>query len=337
MRLLVSLASCCAAAASRAADAALLQRAVRGRRRLAGDSFLDRPGAPAGAAGARFRGALRRGRFRRMERARGTRRHPDPRGRIVAGRMFGFRRGKENVKVGSLTDVHRPVCPSFGRRGLELPVFELPGGASVFARERWTGAPMMAGLRRGTGAILWVAVPPGERGYERFPYLLQALADLGMEPPFRSSRLWAFFDSAYRSRVDLDYFAARWRESGIAALHVAAWHFYEPDAEAGRLSRQADRGLSSRRDPGVRLARAAARQREILGRPSGVARKDRRPAGCPTRLAQADEPDQSRLLPRRVRGRAASWSAASIGTASTWPSCISNRSRASATRRVSRP
>jgi hypothetical protein len=76
-----------------------------------------------------------------------------------------------------------------------------------------------------------VAVPPGERGYERFPYLLNALADLGMDPPFRSSRLWAFFDSAYRSRVDLDYFAARWRQAGIAALHVAAWHFYEPDAE----------------------------------------------------------------------------------------------------------
>ena len=34
---------------------------------------------------------------------------------------------------------------------------------------------MMAGLRRGAGAVLWIAVPPGERGYERFPYLLEAL------------------------------------------------------------------------------------------------------------------------------------------------------------------
>jgi len=89
---------------------------------------------------------------------------------------------------------------------------------------------MTAGMRRGAGALLWVAVPPGEKGYERFPYLLEALCDLGMDPPFRSSRLWAFFDSSYRSRVDLPYFAARWRKAGIAALHVAAWHFYEPDA-----------------------------------------------------------------------------------------------------------
>jgi hypothetical protein len=58
---------------------------------------------------------------------------------------------------------------------------------------------------------------------------MQALTDLGLEQPFRSSRLWAFFDSSYRSRVDLDYFAVRWRKAGIAALHVAAWHFFEPD------------------------------------------------------------------------------------------------------------
>jgi hypothetical protein len=146
--------------------------------------------------------------------------------------MFGFRRGKESVRVLSLTDVHQPKLPIVWEKGLELPRFELPEGARVFARERWTDAPMMAGLRRGTGAVLWVAVPPGERGYERFPYLLQAVCDLGFEPPFRTARLWAFFDSAYRSRVDLDYFAARWRESGIAALHVAAWHFFEPNAES---------------------------------------------------------------------------------------------------------
>ena len=146
--------------------------------------------------------------------------------------LFGFRRAKKDpVRVQSLSDVHRPTLPIVWEKGLELPLFEIPENAQVFARERWTGAPMTAGLKRGAGAILWVAAPPGERGHERFPYLLNALADLGMEPPFRSNRLWAFFDSAYRTRVDVDYFAARWRKAGIAALHVAAWHNFEPDAE----------------------------------------------------------------------------------------------------------
>lgn len=145
--------------------------------------------------------------------------------------MFGFRRTKENTRVSSVIDVHQPKLDIVWEHGLELPVFALPAGARVFARERWTGAPLLAGLTKGAGALLWVAASPGERGYERFPYILAALRDLGLEPPFRSARLWAFFDSAYRARVDLEYFAKRWQQGGIAALHVAAWHFYEPDPQ----------------------------------------------------------------------------------------------------------
>jgi hypothetical protein len=144
---------------------------------------------------------------------------------------FGFRPTRENVRVSSLQDVHLPKLPIVWEKGLDLPRYEVPTEAKVFARERWTGAPMLAGFRRGAGAVLWVEVSPGARGYERFPYLLHALADLGLDPPFRSNRLWAFFDSSYRLRVDLDYFAARWRTAGISALHVAAWHFYDPDRE----------------------------------------------------------------------------------------------------------
>ncbi len=144
---------------------------------------------------------------------------------------FGFRATKDTVRISSLQDIHMPKLPVVWEKGLELRRFETPAEATVFATERWTGAPLLAGYKRGAGAVLWVEVSPGERGYERFPYLLQALTDLGLDPPFRSNRLWAFFDSCYRLRVDLDYFAARWRNAGISALHVAAWHFYDADAE----------------------------------------------------------------------------------------------------------
>jgi len=152
--------------------------------------------------------------------------------------MFGFVRTPENVRVASLIDAHQPKLSIVWEHALEMPVFQIPEGARVFARERWSGAPLLAGLRKGSGAVLWVATSPGIVGYERFPYLLAALGDLGFDPPFRSARLWVFFDSAYRSRVDLDYFAARWRKAGIAALHVAAWHYYEPDPAADAWLRQ---------------------------------------------------------------------------------------------------
>ena len=119
----------------------------------------------------------------------------------------------------------------------DLQRFEIPETARIFARERHEKAPLVAGFRRGSGAVLWIATSPGPHGYERFPYLPQALADLGLEAPFRSAHLWAFFDSAYRSHVDLDYFAPRWRQAGISALHVAAWHYWEPDPQADEYLR----------------------------------------------------------------------------------------------------
>jgi hypothetical protein len=144
---------------------------------------------------------------------------------------LGFKPGQKRVMVRSIIDRRAPKLSIVWETAVEIPVFEAPKDATVFAAERWEGAPLMAAVRRGTGAALWVAVSPGQQGYERFPYLLLALHDLGVNAPFRSERLWAFFDGAYRSRVDLGYFADRWRKSGIGALHVAGWHYWEADAE----------------------------------------------------------------------------------------------------------
>ncbi|HYM11750.1 MAG TPA: hypothetical protein VEU62_13525 [Bryobacterales bacterium] len=144
-------------------------------------------------------------------------------------REFGFRPTSKTVRVASVEELRDPELEVVWEKPLVLPVYELPEGARVFAREKWTGAPLVAGFRRGGRAVLWTAAGVGEKGYERFPYLLQALADLGVTFPFRGARTWAFFDYSYRMRADSDFLARRWRQEGIAAIHVAAWHFYDPD------------------------------------------------------------------------------------------------------------
>ena len=159
-------------------------------------------------------------------------------GASTAAESFGIKPGTKRVSVRSVIDERAPKLGIIWEKAQELPIYELPPDAKIFAKERWTGAPLMAGFRRGAGAVLWVATKPGLRGYERFPYVLQALTDLGLQPPLRSNRIWAFFDSSYRSRVDVDYFAERWRKGGIAALHVAAWHYTEPDAERDEYLRK---------------------------------------------------------------------------------------------------
>jgi hypothetical protein len=156
---------------------------------------------------------------------------------------FGFRpNSKPRVSVRSVEDLRAPELHIIWGKALDLADFDIPAGARVFARERWQKAPLLAGYRKGAGAVLWAAAPPGSfpgnHGYERFPYLPQALLDLGLALPFHSTRLWAFFDSAYRARVDVDYFAGRWRAAGISALHVAAWHSWERDPEADEYLRR---------------------------------------------------------------------------------------------------
>jgi hypothetical protein len=135
----------------------------------------------------------------------------------------------KRVPTRQLRDVHDERMQIVWERTLDLPVYNLPGEAKVFARERWSGAPMAAGLHVGPGRVLWLSVMPGAKGHERFPFIPQALLSLGLQPPFRSGRLWAFFDSSYRLRADPEYLARRWRQGGIGAIHVAAWHYYESD------------------------------------------------------------------------------------------------------------
>ena len=164
----------------------------------------------------------------------------DSRGRVPARCCLWLSRQRSpRLAVRSVEDLRAPdLRDRMGEAARIWPCSKFPPEARVFARERWQKAPLIAGYRQGAGAVLWVAAPPGPRGYERFPYLPQALVDLGLEPPFRSARLWAFFDSAYRARVDVDYFAERWRAAGIGALHVAAWHFWERDPESDEYLRR---------------------------------------------------------------------------------------------------
>lgn len=145
------------------------------------------------------------------------------------GRHFGFQPTGQSMTAISLNDDLHPGEDVVWEHAARAPVFEVPPQAGVFSRERWSGAPLVSGFAIGRGGILWTAISPGPRGYERFPFLLHAAAELGLEPPFRSRRLWVFFDPSYRLRADPDYLAARWRRLGVRGLHAAAWHFFEPD------------------------------------------------------------------------------------------------------------
>mgnify|MGYP005838599245 FL=1 len=150
-------------------------------------------------------------------------------GDSAAARAAGFVPTGARVEVRSVTDTFLPSLRIVWEKPLTVPRFSVPPQAAVFTRERWTGAPLAAGYRDGDTAVFWTAASIGEKGYERYPYLAQALVELGLAPLVEARGLWAFFDSSYRLRADPEYLADRWRRAGIGALHVAAWHYWEPD------------------------------------------------------------------------------------------------------------
>ena len=71
-------------------------------------------------------------------------------------------------------------CPSFGKPGLDIPVFELPKDAQIFATERWERAPVMAAVRAASGAVLWIAAPPGQGRIRALSISLAGAIDLGV-------------------------------------------------------------------------------------------------------------------------------------------------------------
>ncbi|HXR75908.1 MAG TPA: hypothetical protein VN737_08030 [Bryobacteraceae bacterium] len=146
-----------------------------------------------------------------------------------AAQRLGISPKAEAISVRQICDIHDPNMQIVWEQAADIPAVSLPDGFEVFASEKWKGIPVLAGKRTGHGAILWIATSPGASGFERYPYLLHALVDLGLPVPAQATGIWAFFDSSYRIRADVDYLARRWRSAGIGVLHVAAWHNVEPD------------------------------------------------------------------------------------------------------------
>ncbi len=148
----------------------------------------------------------------------------------AAAAKFGITSGSDHLSIRQICDTHAPNMQIIWEQPASVEKTHVPDSFQIFATEKWSKSPVLAGKKTAHGAILWLATQPGPSGIERYPYLLQALNDLGLQLPAQTTNLWAFFDSSYRIRADVDYLATRWRNAGISVLHVAAWHNVEPDA-----------------------------------------------------------------------------------------------------------
>ena len=144
---------------------------------------------------------------------------------------LGIAAGTGHLSVRKVIDVRKPKLPILWEKAVDIPRFTVPAEARVLMWDRSRRTPLMAVLKHGAGHVLWLAVPPGTQGYERFPFLLQTLSELGVHGLFESHRLWAFFDPVFQRDRTVEDLAAEWRRTGLSAVHVGAWDFFGVEAE----------------------------------------------------------------------------------------------------------
>jgi hypothetical protein len=151
----------------------------------------------------------------------------------LAGTL-GIASEQTQIEVRQLRDIASPDLPIVWKLAESLPTPKLSKEWTVRARERWTNAPLLAIRSYGKGAILWTATTIGESGYERYPFVPQALLAAGLDAKVRAEGLWAFFDAGFRQRVDLDFLVSEWKSAGIGGIHVTSWQFdgAEPERAA---------------------------------------------------------------------------------------------------------
>jgi hypothetical protein len=152
-------------------------------------------------------------------------------------RALGLTFDGREIEVTQVEEAGSPRLAIVWEKPVKLVPPAPPPGAKVTVKDKWTGAPLAMVFPHGKGRVFFLAAPL--QGYSRFPYFIQTLiTECGVTPPFRADRLHAFFDYGYRTGVDVDYFARRWRHQGVMALHVSAWQFWDRTPERDEYLRK---------------------------------------------------------------------------------------------------
>jgi len=152
-------------------------------------------------------------------------------GHSLLSERLNVERLNESVHVRQIRDESSPELPIVWAQPEKFEAAKLAKDWTVRAKDRWSGAPALALRKLGAGAVLWTATAIGSSGYERYPFLPQALVAAGLKMRARGEGLWAFFDAGFRQRADLDYLVSRWKRAGIGAIHVTSWQFDEAPQE----------------------------------------------------------------------------------------------------------
>ena len=153
-------------------------------------------------------------------------------GHSPEAQALGIQRDDGQLSIRQIRDISALDLPIIWQHAELVSPAKLDAAWQVRAHERWTGAPVLAVRLLDGKGIIWTATDIGAQGYERYPFLPQALLAAGLRSKVEGRGLWAFFDASYRLRVDLPYLVSQWKQAGFGAIHVTSWQFDGASAES---------------------------------------------------------------------------------------------------------
>jgi uncharacterized protein YdaL len=112
-----------------------------------------------------------------------------------------------------------------------LWIEDAPPDAVTYISDRESQHRLAIGGPLGVGQYLYFAPlfdPIDGKGYARFPTLPHLLvSELHLNPLLKRRAAEVYFDPGYRQNISVETLGRMWRQAGIRAVHVAAWHFYD--------------------------------------------------------------------------------------------------------------
>lgn len=148
-------------------------------------------------------------------------------GHSALAASLGITPSGQQVEIRQIRDTASPELPIVWQSPLLIDQATVDAAWTVRACDRWSNSPVLA-TRPGA---LWTATPIGQSGYERYPFLPQALLAAGLDAPVRAQGLWAFFDAGFRQRADLRHLVTQWKAAGLGGIDVTSWQFDDASPE----------------------------------------------------------------------------------------------------------
>jgi hypothetical protein len=146
---------------------------------------------------------------------------------------LGIELQEEAISVKQARDYQFPDIPLFWPKAQDVrPIFRAnEKDYKILCVDEETDLPLVVSGKYGKGGFLYFAAlfdPVTEKGYSRFPFLIEMLnTAFDYTPLAERKAVEMYFDPGMRQFISIEKLAKLWRKNGVNRIYAGGWHFYD--------------------------------------------------------------------------------------------------------------